>query len=162
MTSAGRPPLQLEEVDLVEVVRDVSARLERKLDAAGSELRLELPPHCRGVWDRRRVEQIFTRVLVNAIRFGARQPIDVTIAGDDEEVELSVKDHGVGMGPEGQQRVFLPVEPADGATDHLGDEVWTLQQSALSMGGHVRVESEPGRGYELIVSLPRATEADLT
>src|SRR5690606_39116599 len=58
--SAGQLNLELEEVDLVEVVREVAGNFERELGAARSELRLELPPRCIGWWDRMRVEQIVT------------------------------------------------------------------------------------------------------
>jgi signal transduction histidine kinase len=56
--SAGQLSLELEEFDMVVVVREVAASVERELAAARCDLTLELPPHLTGVWDRLRIEQI--------------------------------------------------------------------------------------------------------
>lgn len=162
--SAGQLDLELEQVDLVEVVREVSANFERELSAARSELRLDLPPRLVGKWDRMRVEQIFTNLLSNAIRYGASKPIEVRVAGDLEQVELSVKDEGVGIPEEHQHRIFERFERAGKtrSSGGFGIGLWTVRQSCLALGGHVTVKSRPGEGSEFTVILPRATERALT
>ncbi|HTV20708.1 MAG TPA: HAMP domain-containing sensor histidine kinase [Polyangiaceae bacterium] len=158
--SAGQLDLELEPVDLVEVVREVSGNFERELSAARSELRLDLPPRMVGNWDRMRVEQIFTNLLSNAIRYGASRPIEVRVAGDIEQVELSVKDRGVGIAAENLQRIFERFERA-GETRRSGGfgiGLWTVRQSCLAMGGHVSVKSQVGEGSAFTVILPRVTE----
>jgi two-component system, OmpR family, sensor kinase len=160
--------LELEDVDLVEVVRAVSARLERAPGreregrASRSELHLELPVHCRGFWDRERVEQIVTQLLSNAHRCAAGKPIEVSIAADDEEVELSVRDYGAGIAAADQPRIFQRFERAGSEPSSSSIGLWTVQESALALGGHVRLSSEPGQGSCFVVTLPRVTEADLT
>jgi signal transduction histidine kinase len=160
--SAGQLDLELEEVDLVEVVREVSADFERELSAARSELRLELPPRLVGHWDRMRVEQIFTNLLSNAIRYGASRPIEVRASGDLEQIELSVKDDGVGIPDEHQHRIFERFERAGKtrSSGGFGIGLWTVRQSCLALGGHVSVKSRPGEGSEFTVVLPRATERE--
>jgi signal transduction histidine kinase len=158
--SAGRLTLELEEFDLVALVRDVTQSFERELGAARSELRIVAPPALRGVWDRLRVEQIFTNLLSNAIRYGAGKPIEVTIGGDLEQVELAVQDQGVGIAEADQQRIFERFERAGKkrSAGGFGIGLWTVRQSCLAMGGHVSVKSQPGVGSEFIVVLPRVTE----
>jgi signal transduction histidine kinase len=160
--SAGQLNLELEEVDLVEVVREVSSNYERELVAAHSELRLDLPPHLVGFWDRMRVEQIFTNLLSNAIRYGASKPIEVTLGGDAEQVELSVKDYGIGIAEGHQSRIFERFERAGKtrSSGGFGIGLWTVRQSCLAMGGHVSVKSQAGQGSEFIAALPRVTEKD--
>jgi signal transduction histidine kinase len=162
--SAGQLDLELEQVDLVEVVREVSANFERELSAARSELRLDLPPRLVGKWDRMRVEQIFTNLLSNAIRYGASKPIEVRVGGDLEQIELSVKDDGVGIPEEHQHRIFERFERAGKtrSSGGFGIGLWTVRQSCLALGGHVSVKSRPGEGSEFTVVLPRATERALT
>jgi signal transduction histidine kinase len=158
--SAGRLSLELEELDLVTLVREVSQSFERELAAARSELRIDAPPQAKGVWDRLRVEQIFTNLLSNAIRYGAGKPIDVKIGGDDEQVELTVTDQGVGIDADDQQRIFQRFERA-GKTRSAGGfgiGLWTVRQCCLAMGGHVSVKSQPGSGSEFTAVLPRVTE----
>lgn len=158
--SAGRLSLELEELDLVALVRDVAQSFERELAAARSELRIDAPPHLPGVWDRLRVEQIFTNLLSNAIRYGAGKPIEVEIGGDLEQVELAVRDHGVGIDPEDQQRIFQRFERAGKkrSSGGFGIGLWTVRQCCLAMGGHVSVKSQPGSGSSFSVVLPRVTE----
>jgi signal transduction histidine kinase len=160
--SAGQLSLELEELDLVDVVRDVAASFERELSAARSELVLELPPHARGVWDRMRVEQIFTNLLSNAIRYAASKPIEVTVGGDLEQIELSVRDHGVGISEADRERIFQRFERAGKtrSSSGFGIGLWTVRQSCLAMGGQVSVKSEPGSGSEFIVMLPRVVEGE--
>jgi signal transduction histidine kinase len=138
--SAGRLSLELEELDLVALVREVSQSFERELAAARSELFIDAPPHLRGVWDRLRVEQIFTNLLSNAIRYGAGKPIDVKIGGDAEQVELRVMDQGVGIDPADQQRIFQRFERV-GKTRTAGGfgiGLWTVRQCCLAMAGTSR------------------------
>jgi signal transduction histidine kinase len=160
--SAGQLDLELEEVDLVEVVREVSGNFERELSAARSELRLDLPQRLVGKWDRMRVEQIFTNLLSNAIRYGASRPIEVRAVGDREQIELSVKDDGVGIPEEHQHRIFERFERAGKtrSSGGFGIGLWTVRQSCLALGGHVSVKSRPGEGSEFTVILPRATEKE--
>jgi signal transduction histidine kinase len=160
--SAGQLDLELEEVDLVEVVREVSSNFERELSAARSELRLDLPPRLVGKWDRMRIEQIFTNLLSNAIRYGASRPIEVRAGGDREQIELSVKDQGVGIAEEHQQRIFERFERAGKtrSSGGFGIGLWTVRQSCLALGGQVSVNSQPGQGSEFSVVLPRVTQKE--
>lgn len=160
--SAGQLSLELEEVDLAELVRDVASSVERELHAARSELRLDLPARMTGVWDRMRLEQIFTNLLSNAIRYGASKPIEVTLGGDMQQIELSVKDHGIGIPEAEHERIFQRFERAGKtrSSGGFGIGLWTVRQSCLAMGGQVAVQSSPGVGSEFIVMLPRVTEKE--
>jgi signal transduction histidine kinase len=111
-----------------------------------------------------RVEQIFTNLLSNAIRYGASRPIEVRARGDAEQIELAVTDHGVGIPEEHQPRIFERFERAGKtrSSGGFGIGLWTVRQSCLALGGHVSVKSRPGQGSEFTVSLPRATERALT
>ena len=155
--SAGRLMLELEDVDLSDVVREISANFERELLAARSELVLDIPQNLTGKWDRMRVEQIFTNLLSNAIRYGAGKPIEVSLSGEGGEVRLSVKDHGIGIAEPDQERIFQRFERAGKARSSggFGIGLWTVRQSCLAMGGRVDVKSQLGSGAEFIVTLPR-------
>jgi signal transduction histidine kinase len=160
--SAGQLNLELEEVDLAEIVREVSSNYERELVAARSELRLDLPPRLVGLWDRMRVEQIFTNLLSNAIRYGASKPIEVKLGGDAEQVELSVRDYGIGIPESHQSLIFERFERAGKtrSSGGFGIGLWTVRQSCLAMGGQVTVKSRTGEGSEFIAALPRVTEKE--
>jgi signal transduction histidine kinase len=160
--NAGQLSLELEEFDLVEVLRDVASGFERELAAARSEFVLDLPSYLRGVWDRMRIEQIFTNLLSNAIRYGAQKPIEIRLGGDAEQIELSVKDHGIGIPEADRERIFQRFERAGKtrSSGGFGIGLWTVRQSCLAMGGQVSVNSKLGEGSEFIVMLPRVTEKE--
>jgi signal transduction histidine kinase len=160
--SAGQLSLELEEFDLVAVIRDVAASVERELAAARSDLVLHLPPQLIGVWDRMRIEQIVRNLLSNAIRYGASKPIEIELAGDTEQIELRVKDHGIGIPLADRERIFQRFERAGKtrSSGGFGIGLWTVRQSCAAMGGQVSVMSQPGAGSEFVVLLPRVTEKD--
>jgi signal transduction histidine kinase len=144
------------------VLRDVASGFERELAAARSEFVLDLPSYLRGVWDRMRIEQIFTNLLSNAIRYGAQKPIEIRLGGDAEQIELSVKDHGIGIPEADRERIFQRFERAGKtrSSGGFGIGLWTVRQSCLAMGGQVSVNSKLGEGSEFIVMLPRVTEKE--
>jgi signal transduction histidine kinase len=160
--SAGQLNLELEEFDLVVVIREIAASVERELAAARSDLVLLLPPQMSGVWDRMRIEQIVTNLLSNAIRYGASKPIEIRLAGDAEQIELTVKDHGIGIPEADRERIFHRFERAGKtrSSGGFGIGLWTVRQSCLAMGGQVSVISQPGAGSEFVVMLPRVVEKD--
>ena len=76
-------------------------------------------------------------------------------AGD--EVALEVCDHGIGIAPEHQARIFGRFERAvsDRHFGGLGLGLWIVRQVIESHGGTITVESAPGQGSRFVVRLPR-------
>ncbi|HEU5061071.1 MAG TPA: GAF domain-containing protein, partial [Kofleriaceae bacterium] len=104
--SDGRLRLVLQECDLREVVEDVIARASDEAVRAETEIRLELGEAARGLWDRTRVEQVTSNLVGNALKYGKGQPIDVFAGARDGRALLVVRDRGIGIAPEDQQRIF--------------------------------------------------------
>ncbi|AUX37920.1 MULTISPECIES: ATP-binding protein [Sorangium] len=155
--TAGRLGLQIEEVDLAAVVRDVAWRFRDSLSRAGYDLRVAADEPVSGRWDRTRVDQIVTNLLSNAAKYGAGKPIDVEVAGDDRTARLVVRDQGIGIAPQDHVRIF---ERFERAADHasysgLGLGLWIVRHVLAALGGTIRVESELGAGTTFIVELPR-------
>jgi two-component system, OmpR family, sensor kinase len=110
-----------------------------------------------GTWDRLRVEQVVTNLLSNAIKYGEGLPIEILLEGDDRTVCLSVKDHGIGIEPEHQDRLFERFERAVTRPQYggFGLGLWITRQIVHAMEGHIAVESRPGEGSTFRVTLPR-------
>jgi signal transduction histidine kinase len=154
--TAGRLQLDLEEVDLAEVVRTVLEQSRRALDQAGCELQLEAGAPVVGRWDRMRLEQLFTNLMANACKYGAGQPVRVTVKATGTDGELVVRDRGIGIASEDQARIFDRFERAASAREFggLGLGLWICRRIAVALGGQIGVTSTRGEGSTFTVRLP--------
>jgi PAS domain S-box-containing protein len=152
----GKLELKLEDVDLSDLVRD-AVELFREIAPPGSEPTLRSSGSCRGRWDRLRLEQVVTNLLVNAVKFGAGRPIAVTVEGGADLARLSVEDRGIGIAEEHHDRVFGRFERAVPAQQFggLGLGLWIARQIVEAHGGTIRLRSAPGAGSTFTVELPR-------
>ena len=154
--STGRIDLQADEVNLAELVREVLTSLDAELAVARCKLTLSEHGDTTGSWDRLRLEQICRNLLSNAIRFGAGAPIEISVSADRDFVVLRIRDHGIGIAPEQQARLFERFERGiEQRSGGFGIGLWVVRNVCLAMGGEVSVESELGDGACFTVMLPR-------
>jgi signal transduction histidine kinase len=132
------------------------AQVRDELERSGSRLLLDLTP-TPGRFDRSRVEQVVTNLLVNAAKFGQGKPVTLHVAPDGDRARLRVTDRGIGIAAEDQARVFERFERAVGAQHFggLGLGLYIARQIVIAHGGEIRVESAPGTGTSFVVLLPR-------
>jgi two-component system, LuxR family, sensor kinase FixL len=153
----GRLELRLEELDLAEVARETVSHLRDEAVKLGSTIEVVAPAQAPGRWDRVRIEQVITNLLSNAIKFGQGKPIVVGVAGDGERARVEVKDHGIGIEPEDQSRIFGRFERAV-PTQHfggLGLGLYIAREIVEAHGGKIAVSSVPGSGTTFTIDLPR-------
>ncbi|UQA56680.1 ATP-binding protein [Polyangium aurulentum] len=157
---SGRLTLEIEDVDLGEVVRRVAERFADPLAVSGSTLSISIGTDMVGRWDAARLDQVLTNLLANAIKYGAGNPIEIEAARQGSHVYLSVRDHGIGIAPEEQERIFERFERAVGTIHYggFGLGLWIVRQFIEQMGGHVTVQSAVGQGATFTVELPLAAE----
>lgn len=156
--SQGKLTLQKEFFDLNLLVREVSERLRPLLDEAGCDVRFIETSPVVGEWDRFRIEQVVTNLLTNAGKYAPGKPVDVKIEKDDTKAYVHVKDHGKGIAPEDQERIFRRFERAESEGDSrgLGLGLFITKEILTMHHGDIVVESSPDRGSEFIISLPLA------
>jgi signal transduction histidine kinase len=156
--------LNLEEVDLADVVRQVAERLREQFSASGSRLDLDLEEHVVGYWDRFRLEHVVTNLLSNAAKYGLGNPIQVQGCREGAIAHLSVEDTGMGIAERDLARVFDrftrigPLRPISG----LGVGLSISRAIVEAHGGIIRVESAIGRGSTFTVELPMPVALDGT
>jgi PAS domain S-box-containing protein len=160
-------------LDLGDLVRGAE-KLLRRLLGEDVELVIQAPP---GLWpvrcDPGQIEQVLLNLAVNArdaMPGGGRLTIETANAEDPggsgpgagprgERVQLTVRDTGAGMSPEVQAHLFEPffTTKARGLGTGLG--LATVYGIVEQSGGHIQVESEPGRGATFRILFPRTQEA---
>jgi signal transduction histidine kinase len=143
-------------VDLAEVTREVIHRLASDLARSGSTLSTRGPTRLVGCWDRERIEQIVCNLLSNAIRFGLGRPIEIELAADAAVATLTVRDHGIGIATDAQQRIFEPFERAVRPRHYggLGLGLYVVRVIIDQMGGSIGVDSKLDQGATFVVHLP--------
>jgi signal transduction histidine kinase len=156
---AGLLQFQFTEVDLGEVVRDVSLRMGVELARAGSSLSITAESHVVGHWDKSRVDQVITNLLSNAIKFGLGKPIKLNVQQHQGWATVSVTDHGMGIPQEAQDRIFKPFERGVSARHYggLGLGLHIVKTVVEGMGGRVKLHSAPRAGSTFTVELPQGT-----
>ncbi|MFP2905241.1 ATP-binding protein [Pyxidicoccus sp. 3LFB2] len=155
--TSGRLSLELEDVDLGPLVREVMTRYEAQAARAGSALHLEgVATGLTGRWDRLRLEQVVTNLVDNAVKYGGGRPIRVHLEPSGSGVRLTVRDEGIGIAPEHLPRIFGRFERAVSERHYggLGLGLYITRTLVEAQGGTVRAESEPGQGSTFTVELP--------
>ncbi|GAB4169562.1 MAG: hypothetical protein Fur0039_08460 [Rhodocyclaceae bacterium] len=152
---SGKAALCLEEVDPGELLRQVMEMMRVRAGQAGLDLRLEareLPPAV--LLDAVKLRQVLLNLLSNAVKFTPAGEVVVTAAarpagGDRVTLAFSVRDTGIGIAPENQERIFRPFEqagPAESRRGGTGLGLTISRQYVQMMGGELGVESALGRG----------------
>ena len=155
--AAGRLELQIEEVDLTAVVDEVRMRLTDEANRRGCALAVRATGRAVGAWDASRLDQVITNLLSNAIKYGAGKPIEITVDVAGDHAVLAIHDHGLGIPPEDQDRIFRRFERAASSRNYagIGLGLWIVKQIVDALGGTVKVESRPELGATFTVDLPR-------
>ncbi|WP_349426811.1 MtrAB system histidine kinase MtrB [Microbacterium sp. LWS13-1.2] len=157
---AGSVQLELEPTSLAHLAEDVIASMQQLAEQHGTDVRLVAPGGYSPVdMDPRRVRRVVRNLLGNAIEHGEGRPIVVTVDSDQQAVAIGVRDFGLGMKAADVEHVFDRFWRADpsrkrtiggtglGLSIALGD--------AKLHGGELAVWSEPGRGTNFVLTLPR-------
>ena len=167
----GDLALQMRPHDLVELIRTVVPPLRQWAQAKGLTVQEDVGPESLVVpMDVDRVRHLVTTLLSNAIRHTPEEgTVRLRVRRVDDAAEIAVRDTGPGLPEALQKRVFgdadsyVPVrgEEEAGSTASTDPERWIGWGIGLAHaralvrrhGGDIDVESEPGFGTELTVSL---------
>jgi signal transduction histidine kinase len=110
--------------------------------------------------DRLQVLEVIHNLLDNAARYSlGTSPIEVTIKSADDEAVVSVQDHGPGISPEDQRRLFEPwyqTAPMVRPTVGMGLGLYISREIVLRHGGRIWVASDLEMGSTFYFALPLA------
>jgi two-component system sensor histidine kinase/response regulator len=154
---AGKLTVEHTEFQLDSLMENVANLIADKASAKGLELVFDIDrdvPYDL-VGDSLRVGQVLINYANNAVKFTGAGEIDIIVRKREEterEIVLyfAVRDTGIGMTAEQQQRMFQSFQQADASTTRkyggTGLGLAISKRLAELMGGDVGVESEPDRG----------------
>lgn len=162
-------PVPVEPHDLAAVVHDVVEGLVVQAEARGVRVRVHAPPGgARVRAEPADLERLVVNLVSNAVKYshdGGEVDVHVEQAGDAGDsgdaasgVVLRVADHGIGVAPAEQRRLFdefyRSADPAAASQPGTGLGLSIVQRIVRHLDGEVALESAPGEGSVFTVTLP--------
>lgn len=153
----GRRSLNPEQLPINALVKTVTDSLEHRLGERGATI--EVQPHLPDIVnDRVAVEQLFSNLLENAVKYlDPARAGAIVVRGErrGERAVFEVIDNGRGIDPRDHQRIF-DLFRRSGAQDQPGEGIGLAHARALAyrLGGTIGCESKLGEGASFSLSLP--------
>lgn len=160
---AGRIELDLEPVDCSSVLQELTEAMRTMAAVKGLTFSVEeINPGACLRTDRRILVQILINLINNAIKFTAEGGIFISLKQRDENgvllTEISVRDTGIGIKLEDQDRIFGAFIQADTTTtrrfEGTGLGLHLSRKLADMIGGCITLQSEYGKGSTFSLVLP--------
>jgi len=149
-------------VDLWRPARQAVETCRQPAGERGLTVTLRIPTSTSPVYaDAGRIEQVFTNLLGNAVKFTpAGGTVTIGARESGEEVVVSVADTGVGIAPENSTKVFdrfLQLDRQAGAGARgMGLGLAICREIVSRHGGKIWVESDLAKGSTFLFTLPKA------
>jgi len=157
---AGKKEYEFRQTDLADLVRSTlesyrfqieqnGFRLEQKIDE-------DIPPL---KVDREAIARSLVNLVNNAVKYSSNEKfLAVSLYRANGSVKLEVADHGIGIAPHEQHKIFDKFyrvgDPLVHNTKGSGLGLSLVRHIVQAHGGNISVDSGPGRGSRFIISLP--------
>jgi signal transduction histidine kinase len=147
---------QISQFDLGELLSNIEAMLEARLDSSKAALRLSMgnsPLDLRS--DPAGLRQVLLNVIINAIDATPENgTVELTARRDEsnKSVVIQVDDSGKGLGPNSPDELFQPFVTTKARGTGLGLAI--SKQITESLGGTLKLENLPGGGARCSITLP--------
>ena len=158
---AGAASLQIEEINVRVFGSEIEASFHAVTQTTGVSLELRIDPDLEVVHsDRRKIRQIITNLLTNAINYSRKPSTRVVLAFrslDQGAWQIDVEDSGIGIPPEHLDSIFdefkrvCPTDDVKGA----GLGLAITKRLVEELKGTIEVFSEFGHGSRFVVRFPK-------
>jgi PAS domain S-box-containing protein len=153
---AGRLELRRTEFDLAAMASGIVGRFDLQHD--GRRFQIAFPGDFPRVYaDPDKIEQVLTNLVENAVKYSDGGEISVTGQATDTEVEVAVRDHGVGIPADQLPLIFTKFyrRAGSGAPSGTGLGLFIARGLVEAHRGRIWADSAPGQGTTLRFRLPR-------
>jgi len=162
---SGQMQLKIERTDICLLINDLIRRFTADLHKAGNFISLEFN-FCDEIdLDVFRIEQVISNILSNIVKYAPRSEIQIsTELTSDQQLKLSIRDHGPGIEKEKLEKIFQRFERVSGINgpSGLGLGLYLSRQIIEAHGGKIWAESELDQGTSFIILLPISATVQAT
>lgn len=163
--SQNRIDLEKETIDIKQVLEDVVKTYESMIKKNDLKVDLSVDNQLPVLGDRIRLEQIFTNLLINSVKYSPRGGyISIQANHHGGGVQVEVKDNGIGLSESLLEKIFEPfyqVKQQDQVTQGLGIGLALVKKLAELHGGTVKAYSEGlNKGSAFTITLPMHVEKE--
>jgi two-component system phosphate regulon sensor histidine kinase PhoR len=159
LESGGR--IDMAPLDLKGLIDEVVMGFGHALSAKKQKLEVAATGSFTIIGDRGKLEQVFVNLIDNAIKYTQQDGlIKVNLAETDNTVMAAVEDNGIGIPNDDVERVFERFYRVDKARSReiggTGLGLSIAKHIVLAHKGGICIDSEPGKGTKVLVTLPKA------
>jgi signal transduction histidine kinase len=157
---AGRKEYDFKETDLSELIRSTLDSYRFQIEQNGFKFEENISPDIPPVnVDREAIARSLLNLVNNALKYSKdRKFIGVTLYRANGSVKLEVQDHGIGIPPSEQEKIFEKFYRCGDPLVHnikgSGLGLSLVRHIARAHGGDVHVESVPDKGSKFTIKLP--------
>lgn len=147
---------EFEPVDCRFILDQVLSDLEVSIKESGAHISYGSLPVIMA--DPIQFAQVFQNLISNAVKFRSEEVPDIKISAEEKADNwlFSVQDNGIGIDPKYSERIFEVFKRLHKREDYSGTGIGLsiCKKIVERHGGHIWVESEPGKGSTFYFTLP--------
>lgn len=152
--------LHYEDINLKEITEEVLLSLKLQFEKQQATVNLIANGQLDMQGDRLHLQSVIFNMLDNALKYANEKPVvDIELTDKDEEIILAVKDNGIGIPPEYQNKIFEKFFRVPHGNTHnakgYGLGLSYVSQVIKKHGGNIEVRSKPANGTTFIIQLPK-------
>jgi len=155
LSRLGRQKLSMKKLDMNQLIEKVVENFEYEIKEKKVDIIVEELPDCKG--DQLQINQVFSNLLNNAIKYmDSKRDAKIKIYGekDNNQVYYHVEDNGIGIPRQQQQKIFRLFHKLDPEKPGIGLGLNIIKQILDRHNGHIKVDSDEGKGSKFTVSMP--------
>src|SRR5665213_1209212 len=156
--AVGGLTLKYGPIDLSELVSQLVDGLHAAAAKAGCDLVVSTSGPIHGSWDRLRLEQVVLNLCANALKYGAGNPVTLSLSREDQAAVIEVSDAGSGIPERDLARIFGRFERAASQRHYggLGLGLYVSREIVEAHHGTISARNLPEGGARFTVRIPFA------
>ena len=157
---SGKKEYSFRETDVADLVRSTLESYRFEIEQNGFQFEQKIDSNLPQVWmDREAIARSLLNLVNNAVKYSATEKyLGVNLYRHNGGVNLEVVDHGIGIPPKEQAKIFEKFyrvgDPLVHDTKGSGLGLSLVRHIVQAHGGDIAVQSEPGEGSKFTITLP--------